>query len=244
MEPNTQQQGGRFDSHQMRALISILFLGIFIMLLGSVFGPRQEDIDKVPEFDAGATDFNTQARIVNGSKLIGLLQGLDRYEQFAEDLRYFATNQYSEYQKEDTYVVGFRVNEFKISVDENIVRTEGEFGSVGHKIEVELTVLPNERLKTSLIDSKTGAEINDLLPSNSALNQYIASLPDSGNGYAADYNDNDNLIDITLFGRDPEAAERAIATIQELLKDGENASDFIQISYPLSFGEDYRDVRN
>jgi hypothetical protein len=245
MGPSSQQPGSRLNAQQIRSLVIILVLGLFVMLLGGLLAPREADIDTLPE-DPTSTDYFTQARILNGGKLIELLEGLDRFEQFAEDLRVFAVDQYPEYQTEDTFVVGFNVNELKISKNENIVKAEGEFGSVDNKIQIELTVLPNERVQTSLFDTKTGVQINDRLPSNTALNGFIATLPLSTSDYVMEWNKNQNLIDITLFARSDKAGEKALNKVSSYLDEDQSPNEYVQISFPFvnSDGADGEDFRN
>lgn len=134
---------------------------------------NKESIDQRPEEGTDA-DYSQQARIVNGEKLFVELEGGDRYDYFARDIKEFA-KRFEEYSEKP--VTGFEITS-DLEVDGSVIKFDGKYGSVNNKISVTLEKLNNQRLKTSITDSSSNVTVDDdTLPSNSLRNQFVATLP-------------------------------------------------------------------
>ena len=175
------------------AVFLILVLGLAIIATSG-----GENID-LPE-EGSDIVYSAQARVVGDESLLQKLGGVGRREQLSRDLFVFARTGYSEYKYSPKKVVGFRVTS-DIKEEGDKLSFDGRFGSVSHKIHVELTRLRNDRFQTSIIDTKNKLQINSELPSNTKRNQFIGKLPIETTDYTIDYLSESDSFIVNVFNR-------------------------------------------
>lgn len=193
-------------SEKTKLLFVIGVVFILSMSLLFVFSDRGNKVDVLPE-EGTATDYSQQARIVNGTNLFTDLGGGDRYDSFTKDLHVFGRSSYKGYE-DSSKVVGFTV-EGEIKKEGETLSFGGKYGSSKNLIRITLKLLKNNRLQTSITDSKTAKNIDSQLPSNSLRNQFISTLPISNEAYAVDYADSTDGFVITVYDGDGETRVNA-----------------------------------
>lgn len=179
----------------------LLIGGVFILSMGLllVFSNRGNNVDVLPE-EGTAADYSQQARIVNGSNLFAALGGGGRYDLFSEDLHTFGKKNYTSY-KGSGGVIGFTI-ESEIKKEGETLSFSGKYGSSKNLIRIALKPLKNERLNTSITDTKTTRNIDSQLPSNSLRNQFISTLPVGNEAYNVDYITSSDSFVITVYDGD------------------------------------------
>ncbi len=170
------------DSKKALYVILGLLAGSVVLFMLLTAG-NSGDIDTFPE-EGSLQDFSKRARLIDGDQLVAQLGGVRQLNAVSEDLRYFAVNAYSTYKSESTPVVGFRVDR-NSKKDGDKVSFSGSFGSSKNLVKIEVTILKNDRIKTTITDTKTKLNVDSKLPSNKKINAYIAELPKNGQTYLA-----------------------------------------------------------
>ncbi len=190
---------------------------IFVAIIGISFfaGKGKNDVDIKPE-EGSAIDFSDQARIINGTEIYALLDGFTRFEAFARDVRVFGKSQYKAY-KSEPQVVGFTITS-KIENKNGELILSGLYGSSKNLINITLKKLANERLQTSITDSRTKKNVNEKLPSNSIRNQFIATLPITKPDYTIEYVLGSDVIAINNYADSAASLAEAKKIVMEGLK--------------------------
>jgi hypothetical protein len=199
-----------------------------ILLVVYVASTNKPNIDTLPE-DGSSADYSVQARIIEGDELYKKLDGGLRYDQLSKDLLVFAKKQYPEYASPDK-VVGFDPDD-TISSDGDIVKINGKFGSSNNTIYIEITKLKNFRIRTSITDQKTRANIDPELPSNSKRNQLIAGLPLSTEFYTVDYKPDQDSFLLTIYSRDRTIVDASVAELATKLGATDLSKERVSIIY-------------
>lgn len=217
--------------HRTKIIISFLILAsLFLYWAGS----RQPSIDEPAE--GSDADYSTMSNVQNGEDLVQQLGSLEAYDALSQDLHTFGKTAFPAYSEDEQKVVGFEVTS-KINKDRERVSFEGKYGSTKNTIRVQVTLLKNFRITSSITDTKTKLNIDSQLPSNSKTNQYVGSLPLQTNSYAIDFSTSDEYFALTIY--DGTAATEAAA--KKALQDGTGVTDLSTINYrviiPSSGGE-------
>jgi hypothetical protein len=113
----------------------------------------------------------------------------------------------------------------------------GKFDKSKDEIRIVIKKLTNDRVKVSIINSKSNTTIDDKLPSASKENQFIASLPYVDANYRIDYVSANSSVAITLGEKNPSLLDLANRTIQE--KIGKTDTSALNISYVYPTNVDY-----
>lgn len=193
---------------------------------------KSKSIDVAPE--GTVTDFSTHASIVDGQELLQQMGSLDAFEALERDLHVFGRAAYEAYKTDPSRVVGFKIAS-KITKKDTVITFEGKFGSSDNRVAVKITILKNNRITVSVLDTQTNLNIDSSLASNSKRNQFIGRLPATNNSYEIDYLKASDSFLITLYdGTNRQAAEKALA-------DGLGVPNLSTIKYemliPSSAGE-------
>lgn len=173
------------------SMIVVSVVLFFVLIF--VFAGSSQDIDQYPE-EGSAVDYSKLARIINGEELVQKIGGLTQYEQLAQDLRFFALKRYPTYQEKE--VIGFEITS-PVEVQDNTLSFEGRYGSGDSDVKVDVTKLNNERIKSSILDS-SGINLDSELPSASAYNQFLASLPVARENFTYSYLQGDITKDVLV----------------------------------------------
>lgn len=217
------------DSKKALYVILGLLAGSVVLFMLLTAG-NSGDIDTFPE-EGSLQDFSKRARLIDGDQLVAQLGGVRQLNAVSEDLRYFAVNAYSTYKSESTPVVGFRVDR-NSKKDGDKVSFSGSFGSSKNLVKIEVTILKNDRVKTTITDTKTKLNVDSKLPSNKKINAYIAELPKNGQTYTAEYVRSSDSISIFLIERNPDLLRGALSDLQTYMDDGSYDRERIEVLYP------------
>jgi hypothetical protein len=131
-----------------------------------------------------------------------------------EDITFFARKNYQVYNPDKPIAVIFNIAS-KPSTNGKTISFSGSYEKVKNKIEVTVTILRNNRIKTSIKDAKTGTEIDSLLPSNNKTNLYIQSLPITYTNYRIYYSLVTNKVTINLNRYSPDLKQQALTQLIE-----------------------------
>ena len=214
-----------------KAGYTILALLVGSLLLFSIFSSNSNgSIDSYP-IEGSDQDYSKRARLVNSEDLFKQLGGDKRYDSLSEDLYVFATSAYAKYKTDKPEVIGFVLSGKSIKKDDTIT-FEGTYGAVKNKVKVGVSIKKNDRITTSIVDTKTKFTIDTSLPSNRKINKYISELPKSEETYIAEYVRSTDKISIFINERRPELLEKALADIESYIDDGSYESDRIEILFP------------
>lgn len=154
------------------------------------------------------------------------LDSVDGNDQLKNDLAYYARKTLPNYGYEKQPGVVFTLTTDPIVNGMN-VSFKGKFKGVKDNISVSYEKLNNERIKTSVKNDKTGKSIDSELPSNSARNIFISSLPINTTQYSIVYNE-EGSIDVNVFNN---IAGQAAAL--DALKAGLKTNDLSREKYNL-----------
>ncbi len=198
-----------------RRILIALFIIIGLFVAGSLLKSDSLDIDKAEE--GTNADYSTQANIENGEELIHALKSVRTFEALSADIRTFAVTAYEIYSEKPTGVVGFIVTS-DIKNDNNDINFEGRYGAVSNRIAIKISLLSNQRFSLSITDTKTGLSFDQYLVSNSKRNQFIGTLPKTGEDFAIDYDgDGDGFI-ISLYPTEGAKISQAYANAADQIK--------------------------
>lgn len=214
---------------------ALVVMAVVLVVLVAMFVNRGSGIDVAPE-EGSSTDYSAQARIVGGEELIKQLGGVGQYDSLGADLLVFGRKSFSEYRDHPTKVVGFELTSKNITKKDNKVEFEGRYGANKHKIAVVVTPLKNGRIHASITDKKTNTNIDAQLPSNTARDQFIGTLPVQKDVYSVSYVPATDSFLITLFEDGPAnqaAAEKFLVTA---LTTNDLSQEKYQIVIPASAG--------
>lgn len=212
---------------------AIVYVLVFVFI--SLRSPGNS-VDDIPE-EGTSQDYSTHARIVDGEDLFEIIDGDKRYDSLSRDLFVFGERAYSAYQSDETKVIGFQVIKVGELLDQKLT-IEGKYGSSKNTIVINVVILKNDRISTSITDTKTKFNIDSKLPSNTKLNQFIASLPRDYDGFVAEYARNIDKVVLFLNERDPESDSSAYTEMEKVINDGSYDRDRFQLIFPVeSIGE-------
>ena len=167
----------------------LIILAIVTAALGLFLINQKEDIDIPPEGDGIILDYSSSAVLINDEELLDSLDSLQSYDFLRKDIFAFGKSQYEPYKTGSKKTIGFAIEKKSIAKNGSNVSFEGKFGSSPNKINITVKLLRSFRLKVSIIDTKTGSNIDSELPSNTKLNQFIGSLPYETANYSIVYSD-------------------------------------------------------
>jgi uncharacterized protein YcfJ len=187
---------------RQRRIIALAVVGVMVLgLIGWFFGSNRNAVDRLPE-EGDSSDFSLVARVVGGTELHRKMNGDTEYDSLRRDLFVFAKKHYKQYES-DKKVVGFEIKS-KLAESDGEISFDGKYGSFSNKISVKVKLLKNERITSSITDTRTGANIDGELPSNSKRNQTIAAMPLATKEYAVSYDEDDDRFIINIYGgREP-----------------------------------------
>lgn len=208
---------------QNKKLLAGIYIGvglilIIAVLLGRGNGKTNTGGDYSPN--------NNVAYFVDSSELYKAV-GSRRFNYLQLDLRAHFNDIIKDYNKP----VNFTVT--SVVAKQGTVVIEGSYQAKLGKTIIEVKLLNNERLDVTIGSGKKSN--HDILPSNSKINKYIASLPITGPDYTIDFLLSDNTIVISIFDRDPAISERALATIVQAVGKEEANKQQITVSFPSNF---------
>jgi hypothetical protein len=208
---------------------------LFIVLLWLVFawGGNAQDIDVLPEEEITAIDITTQAYINNPGDLAIKLGSVEEYDSLASDLHVFAKKNFSVYNEAADRVVGFRLNKSSVKSGD-VVSFSGRYGASKDRIDVKITLLKNDRIKTSITNTKTNKNFDGDLPSNSRRNQFLASLPIDEQDYRIDYFQDGvgGGVTVTYYVRNRALTEVVYKKIVEAMGEEEAKKLTIKATFP------------
>lgn len=213
--------------------VGYTILGLLVgslLIFTIIKGNSGSSVDSYP-IEGSDQDYSTRVRLINSELLFKQLSGDRRYDSVSEDLYIFATSAYSKYKTDKPEVIGFVISGKSEKKDETVT-FEGSYGAEKNKIKVTATILKNDRVKTSITDTKTKLNIDSKLPSNSKLNQYISELPKSGVSYEADYVRSSENISIFLNERTPSLLDTALGDLQSYMDDGSYDRSRVEVIFP------------
>ena len=215
------------DALKNNRRIVLVVVGILILLGLAYSTNKSNSLDSLPE-EANSAEYSRQVVMLGGSELLRELGGVKQFDYIRADLYYFGKKKLPGYSGESSVIIGFEVTS-KIMSKDGIVSFEGKYGSSKHKILVSVSLLRNERVKTSIVDDRNKDQINDQLPSNSAINQFIGTLPTQGDAYEISYGGRGDDILISVFEDTPEN----INAVKDRLKSAASNGDISQINYKI-----------
>jgi len=145
------------------------------------------------------------------------------------DIAYFAHHKIAAY-KSASSGVSFTLSGDPVA-NGFVVSFKGSFGALKDKVEVSVTILKNNRVKTSITDKTSNTNIDNELPSNSAFNQLIAQLPITTADYEINYVPSDSSIAVTLYEQSPTILDQAKKALAGKLGVPVSGLTKFQISY-------------
>lgn len=221
------------------ALIVFATISIMMVLIFLITGGRDQPTNEVEKIDAILDDspfnYTISSNIVGVDKLESKIVSLDTdtyivMEALRTDLHTFGRAAYDAYKNDTTKPIGFKITS-DVKNDKNVVSFYGHYGSSQNKVTVRLELLNNARMKVSILDTETNFAVDDKLPSNSKINQFIASLPISGEEYNITYVSG-KTVNIGLYFRDPSLRDRAQQDIINRLGVEETKKLDISVTFP------------
>ena len=213
----------RIKRNRFLIILGTVFVLTVFVLVFFMIGNRSS-IDAPPE-EGTSTDYKNMVRIVDGEVLFKKLGGGSQYDQLASDLFYFAKNQYKQYSNINK-IIGFEIIS-EITKQKDVVELSGKFGSVNNTIKIKVTLLKNTRINTSLLDTKTGNNIDSKLPSNSIRNKLIAKLPYKTSDFVIEYDKFEDSFMINIFDGDTSDLNKATSYLISVLgKDAFNKEKY------------------
>lgn len=171
-----------------------VFFVLFLILIVSSKG--NSNLDVLPT-ESSSVDYSNRVVFTNGKKLLTAMGSTKRYELLAKDLYKYGQKSYKDYAKSKV-VMGFEVKS-DIKNQGDVYSFDGRFGKSKNKIIVQFKVLANERINTSITDSKTKVNIDKSLPSNNKRNTFIATLPVEHDGYSISFDSSSDSFIINLY---------------------------------------------
>lgn len=145
------------------------------------------------------------------------------------DFKLFAKDTYEQYQEEDTVVI-FNVSNTKI--EDEVLVAYGKFAQEENEVESRIRLLNNERIEISIRDVDSGKTMDENLPSNSQLNQYIATLPVSKENYTAEYKRFSEIILVSFNSRNSSLRDSYKKDVWQKINDGSLDEDMFVFSFP------------
>ncbi len=211
-------------------VIAVVLIFVVLPIIIFAITRRGPGLDSLPE-DSSESDYTKVANIHDGLPLMRQLEGANRYNAFARDLFVYAKNNIEGY-KNVQKVVGFQlISDIKKS--DNKITFDGEYGSSRDDYAIEIELLGNDRMKVSLVNKSSKTNDDQNLPSNSKLNQYIASLPQFGKNYDVEYIKSSDKMSIRIYSNEPATVDQAVAEILEKTGETELSPDWSEMSLPL-----------
>lgn len=179
------------------SLLIVLLLSLVSVLMVVYFG--KENIDMAPKEEGSIQlDYSKSVNLVDGEEVLNKLGNYIAYDKLREDLHYFAKDHYEVYKTNANKVVGFKVNSKSVKQNDNKLEFKGNYGSVTQDINVSIEILNNNNIKVSITDSKDKYNIDDKLPSNSKVEQFIGSLPYISTEFSVSYSKKEYKIIVKL----------------------------------------------
>ncbi len=202
---------GSIDHKRLALFILVLMVGVFLVIffISLIVRPKN-----VKNNDGEYVDRNSGAFMsYKDYPFLPLASGAAN-DLLRQDLAFFARNTIPKYGPNDDPSVNFKLSK-DIKTNGASVSFSGVFERSKDNISVEVTQLNNNRIKTSITNTKSRSNIDDKLPSNSKRNQFIAKLPISNSEYIIDYDDDVDGFLITLYAES--SLDKASSTITDAL---------------------------
>jgi hypothetical protein len=181
-----------------------LAVALIILLVVGYFVTERQRVGVGQEYSPS----DGPAIVNNSTGLYSSLGDGARFESFREDLAVFGRTSIKSYQQGKVADVIFEVGD-EIKDNENVLVFDGKFKESGDTISVTVKKLNNGRVYTTLKNTKTGFSMDASLPSNTARNQYIGTLPKDAEGYSIAYLSSTDSFFVTITGADMTALQRA-----------------------------------
>ena len=150
-------------------------------------------------------------------------------QQIRKDVAFYARKQYQEYNPEKNPAVLFTVENFSKN-ESGIVTFSGKFEKHKGDVKVDIELLNNDRVKVSIFSEKDSV-INDALPSASAENKYIASLPSNTTSYSISYSSEARSYNITVYNLSDSTLQLAKTELKQKLAT-DYSDDKVTVNYP------------
>ena len=129
-----------------------------------------------------------------------------------DDIAFFARKNFNAYDPKKQPSVTFNIAG-RPKQNGDTTSFTGSYQKVKNRIQVTVTKLKNRRIKSSIKDTKTGANIDSLLPSNNKTNLFILSLPITTPTYSIFYSLETNKVTINLNSYSPSDKQVALTRI-------------------------------
>ncbi len=213
-------------------IAAALILVYAIALVASISIKSQKpNIDTWPK-ESTQEDFTKVARIYEGSTILEDIGGQNQYGAFTRDLKVYAQSNFPEY-ADETKIVGFIIKG-KIKKSGATLSFHGEYGASADRIDVTIIKQNNTRISSSIVDSKTKHNIDEALPSNSALDTYISTLPLYNNNYSVEFDNDSQKITVYQYERNPDIATAIQDDLKKQLGDSYDQDMFLFLFPPAS----------
>ena len=186
------------------ALIVVGFLGLAILLILANDTIRRGS-DNASEF----TPTDSPAVLVNGEELYTQIDDGYQFDNLRKDLATYGRSTIDKYKSGNVTEVVFEITNDSTK-DGDDISFEGKYEESGDLIGVELTKLPNSRLKLSITNRATGTNINNSLSSNTKRNQFAATLPIDKDDYSIEFYVPSESFVIKLYDPETEGNARQI----------------------------------
>ncbi len=195
-----------------RKLIAIVAGLLLLFLLGSVFSNLGSGGDTTaPEYSPS----NTPAVIGNSDKLYKEINNSMQFMNLRQDIATYGRLSIPSYYNNPETMVSFTTTgAFELN-DSDLIKFSGSYIGSKDKIVVTVERLPNNQIKTSIVNSQNGGMIDSRLPSNSSRNQFLASLPIKNASYIIEYNQSVDAYIITALKAESGIKDQAISLIEE-----------------------------
>lgn len=208
-----------------------LMIGIFLTIVFAVIYlfTRNGGSQTSPEYISP----DSPAFLLYKKQSFSPLSSQEANNQLAADIAFFARHNYPVYDPNQQPAVVF--NETKSpdkSGDE--FQLLGRYEKIKNDIKISVKELSNNRIKTSITDSKTGVNIDSQLPSNSKENVYISTLPVFTADYRIYYSQDTEKITILLYdGYSDGKKSSAVGVIAGALGDSYINDEHLDLYYSV-----------
>lgn len=172
-------------------IVSVMFVVVLLMLvfIGTTSRSQPQTANEVVPFDGPAVIHNT-------GELYKAL-GEDGFNLLREDIKHYARQTLDPYKTGEKEVV-FMVEEV-VGENNKTIKVFGKFEEVKDTTNITIALLSHGKIDTSI---QTGTNTNEglALPSDSAFNQFVGSLPKNEGEFTVDYLRRSNTFYVTFSG--------------------------------------------
>ena len=212
-----------------------IIVGIIIaLIILAIIGARQRSGEPSGEEYVSPT---SAAFLVYEDTAYLPLKSVDANNMLRADVAFFARKMFEAYNPAKQPAVRFDVTKKPVSTEKGIT-FKGKYEKARSGITIQVTELPNNRIRTSIKMDKTGENTDATLPSNSKKNVYISKLPIFNSDYRIYYALDTEKITVRLYGDFTEAKKQsALTEIRTALGDDFITNDNLDIYYTLPAAE-------